>query len=285
MKTTSYLIVLDGSAESLAAAHTAWSLAAETGARVDAQYVVDTDAIWRFLSFERPGLVGSGVFIEARDKITAVMTALAETVMLSFRTQMEGRCVEFETFIDKGVPEDEVAARAAHYDLAICAYHAPSTHGSGGAHSLAEKLAEKCSCPVLAVRSLAYGWSKLELFLTGGLANDAAIKEIYSMAAWMGMSAEVILSPETMKVDPDTYMLGGWSRAFGVDMVRSGSLKDLIDKAADDSILVVGAEQLSGHCDEPRRELVREYLEASEKRAVLFWPDPARIKKSLVAAH
>lgn len=105
MKTTSYLIVLDGSAESLAAAHTAWSLAAETGARVDAQYVVDTDAIWRFLSFERPGLVGSGVFIEARDKITAVMTSLAETVMLSFRTQMEGRSVDFETLSTRVYPK------------------------------------------------------------------------------------------------------------------------------------------------------------------------------------
>lgn len=280
MKSSSYLIVLDGSAESLAAAHCAWSLAAETGSRVDAQYVIDTESIWRFLSWERPGFVGSGVFIEASDKIKAVMQHVAETVVLSYRTQMEGRCLEFETYIDSGCPVEQIVARAAGRDLVIVGYHSPKRPGDV---SLAELVAARSPCPVIAVRGLAYGWSKMEVFLGKDMANETAVKEIYALAAWMGMGAEVVLSPEVKDMDPQTYMMGGWSRAFGVEAVRSGKLGDLVSTAADDALMVVGAEQLEAR-DGHGSEAVREFLEGSERRAILFWPAPVNSGKTLASA-
>lgn len=269
MKKLSYLVVLDGSAESLAAAHAAWSLAAETGATVDAQYVIDTESIWKFLAYEHAGFVGSGVFVEARDKITEALQAMAETVAASYRTQVEGRGLEFNIFIDKGVPADEVARRAENYSLVVCGYHCPITHSER--EPLAERIAEKCATPVLAVRSMAYGWSRMHVFLTAELADAEVVRPIYSIAAWMGMAVEVVLSPEVRGYDPDSYLIGGWSRAFGVEGAREANLAQLVRAAGAEDLLVIGTAQLDGR-GEKIKDLLRVFLAASDRRAVLLWP-------------
>ena len=123
MNGTSYLLAIDGSEESRNAANFTWELASQSGARVTAQHVVDTQAAWRFLSHDRAGFVGSGVYMEAREKITDALYAIAESIMLSYTCQIDSRALEYETYIDSGDPATEITRRAQQHDLVVMGLH------------------------------------------------------------------------------------------------------------------------------------------------------------------
>jgi len=263
MNNSSYLLVLDGSAESLAAAQFAWSLASETGRPVHAQYVIDTDAIWNLLSFQQAGLVGSGIYLDAREKIVSALRSVAESVMLSYSSRAEGRFAEFDCYIDEGVPADEIAARAADHELVIIGYSPSKTSPHG--LSLPEQLAQKCSCPVLAVGGHAHGWSKMQVLLSVDIADDETVGQIYGMGRRLGLPTEVFLGTGVDQVDPDSYLLGCWSRAVGVHDVKVGTLKERVKSAPGDCLIVVGSEHVAGHGFARNRGLIREFLRASDE--------------------
>ncbi|HMX46016.1 MAG TPA: universal stress protein, partial [Candidatus Obscuribacter sp.] len=102
MNGPSYLLTIDGSAESRSAAYFAWELARQTEARVAAQHVVDTRAIWQFLSYDLPGFIGSGVYLDAKERITEVMKSVAESLMLAYTSQVSELSDNHETYIDEG---------------------------------------------------------------------------------------------------------------------------------------------------------------------------------------
>ncbi|MBP9811500.1 universal stress protein, partial [bacterium] len=77
MKTRSYLLAIDGSQASRSAAQFAWDLAKQTSSKVVAQHVVDTAEIWRFLAYDLAGFIGSGLYMDARERITEVMYSIA----------------------------------------------------------------------------------------------------------------------------------------------------------------------------------------------------------------
>lgn len=235
MKGTSYLLSLDGSSESRSAASFAWALANRTGARVVAQYVVDSAAVWRFLSFDLAGFVGSGVFMAAREKIIDALHSIAEALLLSYAYQAEGQGIEPVTCIDEGDPVTEIANRAIDHDLIIYGYKQHSdTHPK-----FLEQLMEVSPCPILVVRNTTTPWSKLQIFATSDIADHPSIPDLYGMGLMLGLPVEVYLDNEAIKMSADAFTLGGWSSALGVKTIRKGCLNDLLKTSGDDVLIVV----------------------------------------------
>ncbi len=233
MKNVSYLLLLDRSSESRIAASFAWKLASLTGASVAAQHVVDSAAVWRFLSFETAGFVGSGVFMEARERIIRVLHTVADALVLSYETLAEGKGFQSETYIDEGDLVTETARRAKNHDLVVFGYKPNSD-----AHTrMLEQLMEVCPCPILVVRNAVQPWSKLQIFVNGDMPDSKRNANLYPLGSKLGMPVEVYLD-EKMRMADEALTPDGWSTALGVKTIRKGCLKDLL-KAAGDDVLIV----------------------------------------------
>lgn len=275
MNSTSYLLAIDGSQESCSAAHFAWDLANQTDSSVVAQHVVDTKAIWRFLSYDLAGFIGSGPYMEAKERITETLHSIAEALMLSYGSQVGGRSPEFETHIDDGEPADEIARRALDHDLVIIGYH--GRRFAARRPRLFEKLAEICPCPVLVVRDVSKRWSKIQVLITNDIADLKTICHIYQLGTMLGLPAEVYLDRSVAELDAEHVTLKGWSSALGVRAIKHGNLKEVITSAPDDGLLVVPAEMVTDRYDARLRSRIRAFLEDSDRRALLLWRDRASI--------
>ncbi len=233
MKNLSYLLLLEKSSESRIAASFAWKLARLTGASIVAQHVVDSAAVWRFLSFETAGFVGSGVFMEARERIIRVLHTVADALVLSYETLAEGNGFQSETYIDEGDLVTETARRAKNHDLVVFGYKPNSD-----AHTrMLEQLMEVCPCPILVVRNAVQPWSKLQIFVNGDMPDSKRNANLYPLGSKLGMPVEVYLD-EKMRMADEALTPDGWSTALGVKTIRKGCLKDLL-KAAGDDVLIV----------------------------------------------
>lgn len=233
MKNLSYLLLLERSSESRIAASFAWKLASLTGATVVAQHVVDSAAVWRFLSFETAGFVGSGVFMEARERMIRVLHTVADALVLSYETLAVGNGFQSETYIDEGDPVTETARRAKEHDLVVFG-HKPNSD----AHTrMLEQLMEVCPCPILVVRNAVQPWSKLQIFANCDMPDSTRNANLYPIGSKLGLPVEVYLD-EKMRIVDEAMTPDGWSTALGVRTIRKGCLKDLL-KAADDDVLIV----------------------------------------------
>jgi nucleotide-binding universal stress UspA family protein len=194
MKGQSYLIVLDGSAESRAAAYLAWNLAQKTDALVVAQHVINVPAVWRMLSLKTPGFVGSGLYVEAAERIKEALQGIAEGIMLSYSAQADGQNIETETYIDEGDPLVEIGKRAKSHDMIIIGYD-KNAHQSGQniTLSLCEQLAEICSCSMLIVNTVCDNWSKTHaLAVASSFKSDPSMShEFRTIASSLALPAEV----------------------------------------------------------------------------------------------
>lgn len=151
MKTNSYLLVLDGSAESCAAAFLAWKLAKDPGARVVAQHVIDIPAVETLLPCGKAGFIGSGPYIQAREQTVAALRSVAETLMLSYRAQAEGRNIDIDTYIDEGDPVDEICKRAQEHELVIIGHDSLASQEK--LSGFCEKIEQSCPRPILFVNA------------------------------------------------------------------------------------------------------------------------------------
>ena len=152
-KVPSYLLILNGSHEAKLAAQFAWGLSASSQANVVAQQVIDVPAIWHFLRFTLPGLVGSGVYFEAETKIAETLRAVAETVSLSYMAEAEGHGLEFATLIDEGDTADEICRRAQEHDLLIIGRL--DADELGPHNKASSRIVEQCSKPIVFVNAQA----------------------------------------------------------------------------------------------------------------------------------
>jgi nucleotide-binding universal stress UspA family protein len=233
MKNVSYLLLLDRSSESRIAASFAWTLASLTGASVVAQHVVDSAAVWRFLSFETAGFVGSGIFMEAREQIIKALHTIADALVLSYEALAEGNGFQAETHIDEGDLVTETARRAKEHDLVVFGYKQNSdTHTR-----MLEQLVEVCPCPIIVVKNAVKRWSKLQIFANGDMPDSTRSANLYPIGSKLGMPVEVYLD-EKMRIVDEALKPDGWSTALGVKTIRKGCLKDLL-KAAGDDVLIV----------------------------------------------
>lgn len=261
MKGTSFLLSLDGSSESRSAASFAWALANRTGARVVAQYVVDSAAVWRFLSFDLAGFVGSGVFMEAREKMIDALHSIAEALLLSYAYQAEGQEIEPVTCIDEGDPVTEIARQAKEHDLVVLGHKQNSD-----AHiRLLEKLMEICPCPILVVRNAIKPWSKLQIFANCDMPDSARNSILNPIGSKLGMPVEVHLD-EKMRIVDEAMTPGGWSAALGVKTIGKGCLKDLLKATGDDVLIVAPVSALMEGKFKRNLKVVKNHPEQIEHR-------------------
>jgi len=269
MKGTSYLLEVDGSAESRSMAYLTWELAKQSGARVATHHVVDTAAIWRFLGYDLAGFVGSGLYMDARERMTEIMQSIGEALMVSYGSQIAGQALEFENYIDQGDPATEIAKRARDHDMVVIGHHRRSA--TPGRQRMFEKLAETCACPILVVGNSGKPWSKVQMFINNDIAVSTDIPRICQLGAMVGMPVEVFLENDIAQEDADRFTMGDWSRAFGVRSIKRGSFNELIAAAPDDVLVVAPSDVVTGRSNARYRTRLRAFLDQSENRSLLLW--------------
>jgi len=196
MKYQSYLLTLDGSTESRAAAYLAWNLAKKTGAKVVAQHVINVRDIWRLLHPKSAGFIGSGVYIELFESVRNGLRSIAEALMVSYRAQVEEQNIEFETHIDEGDLVTEICKRAKEHDLLIIGHQVSRSAETGqiASYSLCEELADICPCPMLIVTSICNNWEKMHVNIASAKTDLSAIEELSEFGQKLGLSMELHIS-------------------------------------------------------------------------------------------
>lgn len=276
MNGTSYLLSIDGSEESRAASYLVWELAKQTGARVVAQHVIDTAAVWRFLSYDRAGFIGSGLYMEAREKIASALYSIAEGLMLSYTSQIEGQSVPFETCIDEGDPATEIARRAEEHDLVVIAY----SRRNFTVGAMFEKLLGICQCPILILGSNVKQWSEMRVFINKDVLSEKTVSYQYQFGTTLGIPTQVYLDSTVSQSDAERFNLGGWSSALGVRSIERSSLEGLIASAPENILLLTPADLLVGQ----KGAGLRRFLEQSEGNGLLIWDQEQFRRKNLKLA-
>lgn len=187
MNSPSYLLVLDGSIESETAAEFAWELAQNSGARLAAQHVLDTPAVWGFLAYHLPGFVGSGPYFEAQKKITEALRSVAETVMLAYASKAEGQKITSESYIDEGELVTEICKRAANYALVIIGENSACNEYED---SIANRLAAECPRPVVLVRTHVLPSYGKHVVILNREKDESASRQVWDFCVKMSIPVE-----------------------------------------------------------------------------------------------
>ncbi len=187
MKCMSILLTIDGSAESRSAAYIAWQLAKKTGSSITAQHVIDSLAVWKFLSFNSAGFIGSGPYMEANERINEALHAVAESLFLSYNSQAEGQGVNNRNCIDEGDFVSCICERAKEHDLVIVGHSLERTN------DFYLELGKMCSAPVLVIQKSTMPWSKVCILLTDETVNEDTIWDISEFGSALGLPTELYL--------------------------------------------------------------------------------------------
>jgi len=194
MKNNSYLLALDGSVEARAAAFLAWNLAKQTGARVDAQHVINVRDTWRYLRPKSAGFIGSGPYMEEFRRVSDGLRSVAEELMISYRAQVEGQNIDFSSHLDEGDLVTEICKRARKHDLLIIGHRKSPKVGQSGDYSLCEELAGICSCPMLVVTTSCAQWNKMCIHIENTKVDLRAIERLSKFAEKLALSMKLHIS-------------------------------------------------------------------------------------------
>lgn len=199
MGSSSILLPLTGSQESLYAAELAWVLAKKTGANVTAQHVIDTRGSLEFVSPQKPGLIGSGLYVAAYESICQSLEALAIKLENSYNSRAASLGITTDFIVDKGDPAEEICKRASNYNLIVMGHHPRSYTSKQDLQivkpSLAEKLAYKITVPVLIVQEPIRTMSEFVIFCSMDHVNAKWIKSCMQSVQAMGASCRLTFFP------------------------------------------------------------------------------------------
>lgn len=271
MSGTSVLVAIDGSEESREAAYFAWNLTKQSDTCVVAQHVVDSTGVWRFLSYDLAGFIGSGLYMEAREQMINAMYLIGEGIMMAYASQANGIGCQFETCIDDGDPASEIARRAVNHDLVIVGLHRRCD--SFNRPRMFERLSEICSCPVLVVQKTKRPWSRMQVFITEEIAYCESVTDLYQLSTILGTTFDFYFD-QTISED-QLLSISDWSPGIGARSMENGDFSQLTNTAADDVLIVVSATEAS-----ERRGEIRDFLSKSDRRALLIWPNQTTIEKT-----
>lgn len=189
MERVSYLLALDGSAESMNAAHLAWELAEKSKGKVVAQHVIDVGAAWRFLSHSSNGFIGNGAYIGALESIKEALYSVSELLMLSYTSQTEGHSIQSETHVDEGDTIDEIVNRSKDNDYLVIGHRGALANGFRAQTkglSVAYELLKRSQCPVLMVQGK-HELPKIDVYMPEGLRDSASIQKVMDWATMFGL--------------------------------------------------------------------------------------------------
>ena len=196
MLLNSILLPIDGSAASLQAVETALALATASGAKLIAESVVDSNALWEVISTSPAGLVGSGPYLSAREALSNALRSASEALLLSFEVRANAYDVDSEVVIDEGNLISEIINRATEHDLVILGHnrhrkHEPLADEYVTRHSVSERVSKLCPKPLLLVQEKAYGWEHARLVVNKATAVKETIDTFLSLTSAFGLAAEI----------------------------------------------------------------------------------------------
>ncbi|MBS2004315.1 MAG: hypothetical protein JST44_22600 [Cyanobacteria bacterium SZAS LIN-5] len=143
----SILYLAQGTPLSKTAAELAIALARSLRTDVIGQFIIDPQRIFELEGFEGlAGLCGSGVFLEAEQKIIPPLTALGESLLMAFAALAEGQEVRIDSFVDVGSAAEEMALRGKDASLVVLSANKENL-------PIAERLSCSMTCPILLVQS------------------------------------------------------------------------------------------------------------------------------------
>ncbi|HEY9870907.1 MAG TPA: universal stress protein [Candidatus Obscuribacterales bacterium] len=208
----SILLALSASEQSRFAAELCWALAAQTGARVTAQHVVDSRGAWDLLGHDRPGFLGSGMFVTAHEQLVAALYTLGGKLLEVYDAHASARAIRGESVLDEGNPVREICRRAPEHDLVVIG-HKPSTFESPEDErrkslrfSVAESLAHECPRPLLVVQERCEPWSDMRILLSLRHVNQNYIHSCLQMASTLRIDPEIVgLSTGIHEEDATTF--------------------------------------------------------------------------------
>ncbi|MBX9571006.1 MAG: hypothetical protein K2X77_19075 [Candidatus Obscuribacterales bacterium] len=148
------IIFLDGSPESLVATELASKLASEGKHTLHAETLIDHSLIRALTGFQGyAGLCGSGVFLEAHDKIERALRELKESILMSFAARTEGKGFSVECGTKEGNWKELIDSMSSPEVI----------------HVLTEEMlsSKKVSCPTIVIANK----GRLELLGTGNLTS------------------------------------------------------------------------------------------------------------------
>lgn len=199
MASLSILLALSGSQPSMFAMEAAFRLARERQAQICVQHVVDTHAAGRLLQTSEPGLIGSGLYVDAYETLLQSLRALA--VKLMDKCESVNRDVSAEYVIDEGCPVEEIARRAGDYDLIIVG-HSFSPRNSiarnsmkstnGYAYGLIEDLANKCDTPMLIVQDRVASWDEMLILSSPEHFESRYVLDCVALAKTIGLEPRLV---------------------------------------------------------------------------------------------
>ncbi|MBX9880188.1 MAG: hypothetical protein K2Y22_17145 [Candidatus Obscuribacterales bacterium] len=171
MSAFSTLLILDGSAECLQAAELLWKVGVSQDIGVDAQFVVDSPGIWEFLSFDVPGLIGSGPYLKVHEAVRQELLSLGDTLAEMYSVHSGSLAIKGDVFIDEGNPVREICSRARSYSLTAIGNKSSGITSPAQdrravpRRSLAEKLAHYIESPLLIIQNACTPWQSLDVYI------------------------------------------------------------------------------------------------------------------------
>lgn len=199
MHKLSILLGLTGSEQSKYAAEVAWSIAGANHGRVTAMHVVDTRMAWELLRNDRPGFIGSGVYVSAFESLSASLEQIGQTVIEKFEAVAAGQDVPTKTILAQGSPVNRMSERAGEYDLVIVGHQArdprckEAEHCNFVRYAVAEGLAHECPRPLLVVQDKVYSWSSMSILVSVDHINFSYIDACLKMASALGVQAKMVI--------------------------------------------------------------------------------------------
>ncbi len=198
MNKMSILLALSGSEQSYEAAQLAWKLAGQTDANVVAQHVVDTRSAWALLGNDKPGLVGSGLYVAAYETLCNSLRELAKKLADKYEDMAGAEKIKSDCVIDEGNPVHEICSRAKGHDLVICG-HAPTRTKPVERDrsrylrlSVAEGLALECPRPLLVVQERWQPWKALKILISVDHLNIEYVDACLRTASLLGLKPQLV---------------------------------------------------------------------------------------------
>jgi hypothetical protein len=187
-----YLLLIDGTAESYAAASLCEDLAERTGALVTALHIINTPLLRQLIPFAKPGLVGSGPYLGAYEEIRGGMSKLGECIMDAYRSKFSKLALhDRSVLVEEGDPAEVVSRMYDNFDLIVLG-HKANSGPSSYSRSLCQALITNSSRPILIVQQSREMPDKLRLVLGDGVPPHSCLKGVVAFAANARLGSEFV---------------------------------------------------------------------------------------------
>jgi nucleotide-binding universal stress UspA family protein len=178
-----YLLLIDGSAEALAAANVCRDLARLTGSSVVALHVINTPLLRRFLGFAKAGLVGSGPYVSAYEDMLTAARKLGETIIQAYQAEFADvvKHAKEPVLLREGNPFEVIQDLYLDFDLIVAGHRTLAVRDSES-RSLCQALINDGARPLLLVQRDALMPERMRLILGDGVPATACLKSVLNFA-------------------------------------------------------------------------------------------------------